>query len=109
MFVHKIDYSDHFSHSDKSISPINFLQFTDSEWHKIAGNRYMYMNRLRHDDFIHLFSVINHHILLNKPDVNSSLFDLIKSQDLHLDKKFQSKSEQVISTIGSWFVSQHND
>ncbi|MFM6005613.1 MAG: methyltransferase domain-containing protein, partial [Sphaerospermopsis kisseleviana] len=36
LFVHKIDYSDHFSHSDKSISAINFLQFSDSEWNRIA-------------------------------------------------------------------------
>jgi len=30
-FVHNIDYSDHFSHSDKSISAINFLQYSDAK------------------------------------------------------------------------------
>lgn len=37
LFVHRIDYSDHFSHSDKSISSINFLQYSDNEWNKFAA------------------------------------------------------------------------
>ena len=53
--IHRIDYSDHFSHSDKNISAINFLQFDELDWDKYAGNAYMYMNRLRHDDFLYLF------------------------------------------------------
>ena len=55
IFVHRIDFKDHFSVSDRSISPIHFLQFSEEEWHKIAGNRYMYTNRLRIDDFCDLF------------------------------------------------------
>jgi hypothetical protein len=37
LFVHRIDYSDHFSHSDKEISAINFLQYSDHEWNRYAG------------------------------------------------------------------------
>ncbi|SMN12505.1 hypothetical protein SPBRAN_1287 [uncultured Candidatus Thioglobus sp.] len=55
LFIHIIDYSDHFSHSDKNISAINFLQYSDDDWDKYASNRYMYMNRIRHDDFLALF------------------------------------------------------
>jgi hypothetical protein len=51
LFVHLIDCSDHFSHNDKSISRINFLQYNVTQWNKLAGNRYVYVNRLRHDDF----------------------------------------------------------
>src|SRR3990172_5630409 len=29
LFVHFVDFSDHFSHSDKTISPVNFLQFSE--------------------------------------------------------------------------------
>ena len=66
-----IDYSDHFSHSDKSISSVHFLQFSDGKCNKIAGNRYMYMNRLRHDDFVSLFQDLNNHILINEPTNNN--------------------------------------
>ena len=49
--IHLIDYSDHFAHSDASISAINFLQYDDAAWSRLADNPYMYMNRLRADDY----------------------------------------------------------
>ena len=49
VLVHKIDYIDHFWYADKSISKINFLKYSDMAWKLIAGNRYMYMNRLSFD------------------------------------------------------------
>lgn len=107
IFIHRIDYSDHFSHSDKSISSINFLQFTDSEWDKIAGNRYMYMNRLRHDDFLALFKEANHNILLEEQYIDKKILDLINSKGLQLDQRFLSKSKSVLATTGSWLVSQY--
>jgi SAM-dependent methyltransferase len=106
LFVHKIDYSDHFSHSDKSISSVNFLQFSDDDWDKIAGNKYMYMNRLRHDDFINLFQDSNHHILINEPTKDDNLLSVIESSNFVLSEKFKHKSKDVISTTSSWFISK---
>jgi hypothetical protein len=106
LIIHKIDYSDHFSHSDRSISSINFLQFSDNDWDKIAGNRYMYMNRLRHDDFINLFQNLNCKILIEEPDIDESL--LLRKSDFKLNSKFSSKPDEVITIIGSWLVSNHN-
>jgi SAM-dependent methyltransferase len=45
LFIHAIDYTDHFRYADKKITPINFLQYSDKMWKLYAGNRYMYMNR----------------------------------------------------------------
>ena len=50
-----VDYGDHFEHNDHRLSNINFLQYSDALWRVIAGNRYMYMNRLRHDAMLTLF------------------------------------------------------
>ncbi len=66
LFVHVVDLSDHFAHTDRSISAINFLQFDDATWHQYAGNRYMYQNRLRASDYLALldhaeFAVIEQH------------------------------------------------
>jgi len=52
--MHLIDPSDHFAYSDSSITAINFLQFDDETWHRYAGNRFMYHNRLRVDDYVAL-------------------------------------------------------
>ena len=49
-----IDYSDHYSHTDDSISKLNFLNFTKDEWKKYNFNCH-YQNRLRHHDFLKLF------------------------------------------------------
>jgi SAM-dependent methyltransferase len=108
LFIHKIDYSDHFSHSDKNISAINFLQFTDVEWQKYAGNRYMYMNRLRHDDFIDIFSSLGNHILESQPNKDKSLVEFLRSGELRLDHRFRSKPEEILTITGSWIIAQKN-
>jgi len=106
IFLHKIDYSDHFSHSDKSISAINFLQYSDSQWKKYAGNRYMYMNRLRHDDFLDLFKESGHEIISDTPNIDKEVLNLLKSNKVSIDKKFSLKGDNVLSITNSWIVSK---
>ena len=43
----KIDYADHYAHTDKSISLVNFLRYTEEEWHRHNHDCH-YQNRLRH-------------------------------------------------------------
>lgn len=102
LFVHRIDYSDHFSHSDKTISAINFLRFNDEAWTRIAGNRYMYMNRLRHDDFLQLFSDLDIKILLEDTTSDSSLLDVLTS--MRLDPAYARKSESTLQITSSWIL-----
>lgn len=108
LFIHRINYSDHYSHSDKRISPINFLQFSDAQWEKYAGNRYMYMNRLRHDDFVSMFQSAGHRILATEPEVDQQSKELLRSGSLQLNERFQTKTEEVLSIKGAWIVSQKN-
>lgn len=105
-FIHRIDYSDHFSHSDESISQINFLQYSTDEWRAIAGNRYMYMNRLRVDDFCELFQEAGHEILLIDSDEDGFVRELLNRGDFKLDEQFVDKSERVLATTGSWVVTR---
>lgn len=104
-FIHRIDYSDHFSHSDKSITPVNFLKFSAAEWDRISGNRYMYMNRLRHDDFLDMFKSANHCILLNEPNLDQELLSAIEQGKLNLHDDFHGESSETIATTGAWLVS----
>ncbi|MEZ4753474.1 MAG: methyltransferase domain-containing protein [Bdellovibrionota bacterium] len=104
LFVHLIDYSDHFSHSDDSISAINFLKFNDSTWSKIAGNKYMYCNRLREDDFVKLFEERNISLLKLESIKDDSLRSLLKSKEFSLDPQFKSKSEETLITTASWII-----
>ena len=106
LFAHRIDYSDHFSHSDPSISAIHFLRFSDFVWHLYSGNRYMYMNRLRHDDFVEFFRSAGHTILLNEPDENPTVLKLLESGEAKLNRKFAGKTFETLSITGAWFVTR---
>jgi hypothetical protein len=106
LFINRIDYSDHFSHSDKEISAINFLQYSDADWNRYAGNRYMYMNRLRHDDFLELFKSEGHRILINQPDVDTHSLDLLNSGEFPLNEKFKGKLIETLAIRGAWLVTQ---
>jgi hypothetical protein len=106
LFVHRIDYSDHFSHSDKRISSINLLQYSENQWERFAGNMYMYMNRLRHDDYINLFDSVGQNIIYNQPDTDQQLRELLSDGRFQLNERFSSKSKDVLVITGAWIVSQ---
>jgi hypothetical protein len=106
LFIHKIDYSDHFSHSDKSISAINFLQYSDQEWQRYADNRYMYMNRLRHDDFLELFASVGHQPLDVQPHIDRRSQTLLAQDGLPLHQQFQAKNEEVLAITEAWLIFQ---
>lgn len=84
-----IDYSDHYSHTDKKISNLNYLQFSDSEW-----NRYntpmLYQNRLRHQDYKKIFNSTGYEIFEIKgnygicPKKISDKFDMSNKDTLLL-------------------------
>ena len=50
VFSAKIDYTDHYSHTDPRIGSLQYLQFSARQWAR--HNHYsMYQNRLRHQDY----------------------------------------------------------
>ena len=57
-----IDYSDHYSHTDKKISKLNFLQFSDEVWSRY-NNSFLFQNRLRHQDYKKLFINLDYEII----------------------------------------------
>ncbi|MDI1325517.1 MAG: class I SAM-dependent methyltransferase [Brevundimonas sp.] len=51
--VHMIDYSDHYARGG-GVSRVNFLRYSDRQWEP-HNSRFLYMNRLRHSQFLDLF------------------------------------------------------
>jgi SAM-dependent methyltransferase len=88
LLLHVIDPSDHFSHDDDSITAINFLQFSDDEWRRLAGNRFMYHNRLRAHEYVQLFEDAGLEIVFNKQITDErALSELQKG--FRVDRRFQ--------------------
>lgn len=106
LFVHRIDYSDMFSHSDHSVSPINFLRYSDAEWDGYAGNRYMYANRLRHDDYLRLYHTVGHRVLAVEATLHQSSLKLLRAGELSVHARFANKPPEILATTSSWFVSR---
>ncbi len=103
LLVHCIDFSDHFSHSDSSISPIHFLQFTEAQWKRLAGNRYMYHNRLRVDEFLAIVAEAGLTILRSVPQIDPRSLEELAG-DFSLSERFRSKPPETIATINTWLV-----
>jgi SAM-dependent methyltransferase len=103
LFVHCIDFTDHFAHSDEDVSSVNFLQFSDREWDRLAGNRYMYHNRLRVDEFQSLLSELNLGILALDAKVDEEALDLL-SRGFPLAERFRGKDCRTNATAGAWLV-----
>jgi SAM-dependent methyltransferase len=106
LFINTIDYGDHFSYMDGSISVINFLQYRDAEWAKYAGNRYMYMNRARHDDFVELFKAVGHEFLEVTPVFNQKAWDLLEQNAIVPDSRFKTKGRDILAITGSRFITR---
>lgn len=103
--IHLIDHSDHFSHTDGRISAINFLQYSDEEWRRWADNPFMYMNRLREDDYAEIFAEAGQTIEFiessREPALESQL-----SSTFELSSRFQGKSTESLITTATWIVSR---
>ena len=87
IIMHSIDLSDHFSLSDPSITSINFLQFSEKEWEKWAGNKFTYHNRLRAPEFYKLFNDIGVQIILKEEHIDRKALEII-NRGFPLDNRF---------------------
>lgn len=103
LFIHLIDLSDHFSHSDASICAINFLQYNESKWNRYAGNRYAYHNRLRIDDFLHMFNKMGLTILSTNARIDERSLEVLRKES-PLDDRFMNRDEKTNATISAEIV-----
>ena len=103
LLIHFVDFSDHFSHTDPSVSSINFLQFSAEEWDRLAGNRYMYHNRLRIDDYVALFEQLGLTVVSNAARVDERALMLLR-EGFPLHGSYRAKTPETLATHASIFV-----
>ena len=94
--IHLIDPSDHFQHQDSSISKINFLKFSESEWNSIAGNDFAYCNRLRHSDYCQIFKNNHFSIVDQNIHLDSNSYELLK-ENFEINTVFKNYNLEDIS------------
>jgi hypothetical protein len=74
-----------------------WIQYSDTEWEKVAGNGYMYMKRMRHDGFLDLFRTAAREVLGSEPDTGQYFTGLLEDRAMRLDGRFVSKSLETLS------------
>ena len=81
----KIDYSDHYAHTDKSISLLNYLKFDEGTW-KRHNHHCHYQNRLRHYDYIEIFTrcgfvVIEEDLIYAEENIPAEISEAFRGED----------------------------
>lgn len=81
----KIDYSDHYAHTDKSISLLNYLRFVENDWKKYNHNCH-YQNRLRHYEYVEIFKscgfvVIEEELIYAEEDIPTEIIEVFEGKD----------------------------
>jgi SAM-dependent methyltransferase len=102
--AHLVDYTDHFSHGQPELSRLHFLQFSERRWGWIAGNRFAYTNRLRHDDMLAVFADAGLSVVEAETTFSDEAVADISSGRIDLDVAFTSKSIEVLGVLGALIV-----
>ena len=101
--VHLIDPSDHYSHSDHSLSAVNFLRFSEEQFARF-NNSFLYQNRLRASQWRqlieqHQFAIVLWHAVTDL-DARRAL------ASLPIDRAFSGMSEDDLCTTAIWVVAR---
>jgi len=81
----KIDYTDHYAHTDRGISLLNYLRYDEQEW-RTFNHRCHYQNRLRHSDYIRIFeaagfSTVEEYLGFSEVDVPDDIATSFQGHD----------------------------
>lgn len=93
-----IDHQDHYAFTDPSITPFNFLRYSDRTW-SLVNPPLHHQNRLRHKDFMLLYEAAGFD-LLHEETTGPRPEDIEAIRALPLDKRFRGldPSELAVRT-----------
>lgn len=104
MVCHFIDNSDHWEHGDKSISRVNFLQFSDSAFRLTHLNSLNYQNRLRHNEYVSMLRAAGFEIVKEQRNVDPQA--LAALENLPLSPRFSGFSREDLATMDSYLLAR---
>jgi SAM-dependent methyltransferase len=99
--MHNIACNDHYAFFDKSISFVNFLQFSEKEW-RFWNNSLLYQNRLRDPELLQLLRDAGFEITAHRTNVRPGTLEGLRS--IRIAPEFRSFSEEDLVTTTSDLV-----
>ena len=97
--MHSVACNDHYAHSDKSITFINYLQFSERQW-RLWNNSLNYQNRLKAPDCPALAERAGLEIVLKKSRPHLELL----SRVARVAPEFAHYSPEDLSTLSIDFI-----
>ncbi len=101
--IHHVDPSDHFAHTDPSISNVNFLQFSQAQWDRLAGNRLAYHNRMREPAITRLFQQSGLQLIDSRHDTDPKALYALRA-GLPLAPEFRALTPEVLARMNLVYV-----
>jgi hypothetical protein len=97
---HFVDLSDHYSHFDSSLSPYNFLRYSESQW-RLLNNGVMFQNRLRVSGYRRLFSAAGLDLVNEDGYTPQPVADV---GELRLSAALRSQPPDEVLVTQAWFT-----
>ncbi|MHB8624063.1 MAG: hypothetical protein ACYC9J_13875 [Sulfuricaulis sp.] len=94
---HNVDCTDHYSHADPSISPINFLKYGEKQWARWGQNDIVYQNRMRITQYYEIFKKLGFEIVNDLKYTSDEVCQVLK-RNFPLHRDFANLSTDDIAT-----------
>jgi hypothetical protein len=101
-----IDYGDHYSYSDHTITPYNYLRFSEARW-RVLNPKIHYQNRLRHSDYRRLFEDAGFRVVEETCSAPSDGATVLTNLPLH--ERFRSYDRTDLAKLVGHFVLRKAD
>jgi SAM-dependent methyltransferase len=102
---HAVDNSDHWSHSDRRLSRVNFLRHSDRFFAFLNRfNPLDYQNRLRHPEYVRLLRDAGFDVAVAHSDPEPRALEELKT--LPLADRFRAFSKEDLARLDSYFLAR---
>ena len=102
--VHRFNPEDHFSGGDRSITRLNFLRFSQEEWHWYGGSGLAYHNRLRCRQHQRLFEEAGFLIRSSRVRIDQRGLEAVRSGVLPVHPDFGGFTAEELAGDYMWLV-----
>ena len=102
--VHRFNPQDHYCRGDRSITGVNFLQYSPREWYWYGGSGLSYHNRLRCVEHRSLLGRAGFEIAVDRVRVDKRAQALIESKTIPIHEDFQRFTPSELAADYMWLV-----
>lgn len=99
--LHSVNCGDHYAYFDRSITPVNYLKYSDRRW-RLWNNRLLYQNRLRPIDFLHIAEGAGLRIVLSRFTPKEQLLKMLPT--LGVADRFRRYTPDQLATTSIDFA-----